>query len=518
MQRTVKTENGFVRGIPGADPRITAFKGIPFAKPPVGELRWRAPEPAEDWEGVRDCCRFAPISMQEVPGRDPDNIYSREWHVDPDIPMSEDCLYLNVWTPSGTGKEDFPVMVWFFGGGFNCGYTAEMEFDGERIARRGIVLVSVNYRVGVFGFLTHPELMEEDPDGCYGNYGMLDQRAGLEWVRRNIRNFGGNPENVTIFGQSAGAGSVISQLTSPMNAGSGLFHKAIFQSGGGLRAYGQGNFMLTLEQAKQNGTEFFHTNGIASLEQARQIDAKTMCRMGIDFGSMARWAPTVDGRFLTEDPSDALAAGRYPDIPLLFGCTGGEYELRGKPAPETLDDLENFAKEKFGDDWKAFLELCPVKTDEEVRRLAYSDDAFKGRFMNNILFLWLRMEEGRSGNYMYYFNPEIPGWDHPGAFHSSELWFVFETLAKCWRPFTGEHYDLARKMCNYWTNFAKTGNPNGMDQDGTPMPEWRSSAPEEPFILFLGEKYIGKYENSITELTKFRMRYVFEKLLKQTKM
>ena len=187
MQRTVKTENGFVRGIPGADPRITAFKGIPFAKPPVGELRWRAPEPAEDWEGVRDCCRLAAISMQEVPGRDPDNIYSREWHVDPDIPMSEDCLYLNVWTPSGTGKEDFPVMVWFFGGGFNCGYTAEMEFDGERIARRGIVLVSVNYRVGVFGFLTHPELMEEDPDGCYGNYGMLDQRAGLEWVRRKSR-------------------------------------------------------------------------------------------------------------------------------------------------------------------------------------------------------------------------------------------------------------------------------------------------------------------------------------------
>ena len=355
MLRTALTENGTVRGIPGADPRITAFKGIPFAKPPVGKLRWRAPEPAEDWEGVLDCSRFAPISMQEIPGKDPDNIYTREWHVDPEIPMSEDCLYLNVWTPARTGEERYPVMVWFFGGGFNCGYTAEMEFDGERIARRGIVLVSVNYRVGVFGFLTHPELMEEDPDGCYGNYGMLDQRAGLEWVQKNIGRFGGDPENVTIFGQSAGAGSVICQLTSPMNAGKGLFHKAIFQSGGGLRAYGQGNFMLTLKEAEQNGIGFFEKNGLASLKQARDTDAKTICRMGIDFGFINKWSPTVDGRFLTEDPSDALAAGRYPDIPLLFGCTGGEYELRGKPAPETVEDLERFAREKFGDEWEEFL-------------------------------------------------------------------------------------------------------------------------------------------------------------------
>lgn len=515
MLRTALTENGTVRGIPGADPRITAFKGIPFAKPPVGKLRWRAPEPAEDWEGVLDCSRFAPISMQEIPGKDPDNIYTREWHVDPEIPMSEDCLYLNVWTPARTGEERYPVMVWFFGGGFNCGYTAEMEFDGERIARRGIVLVSVNYRVGVFGFLTHPELMEEDPDGCYGNYGMLDQRAGLEWVQKNIGRFGGDPENVTIFGQSAGAGSVICQLTSPMNAGKGLFHKAIFQSGGGLRAYGQGNFMLTLKEAEQNGIGFFEKNGLASLKQARDTDAKTICRMGIDFGFINKWSPTVDGRFLTEDPSDALAAGRYPDIPLLFGCTGGEYELRGKPAPETVEDLERFAREKFGDEWEEFLRLCHADTDDAVRKLTYSDDAFKGRVMNNVLFLWQRMKAGYDGNYMYYFNPEIPGWDHPGAFHSSELWFMFETLAKCWRPFTGAHYDLARKMCNYWTNFARTGNPNGLDQDKTEMPEWKSSTPDEPFILFLGEKYIGKYENCISELTKFRMRYVFERLLKK---
>ncbi len=515
MLRTVQTENGIVWGIPAADPRITAFKGIPFARPPVGDRRWRAPEPAESWEGIRDCSRFAPISMQERPGGNPANLYDREWHVDPEIEMSEDCLYLNVWTPARTGEEKYPVMVWFFGGGFNCGYTAEMEFDGERIARRNVILVSVNYRVGVFGFLTHPELMEEEPEGCYGNYGMLDQRAGLEWVHRNIARFGGDPENVTIFGQSAGAGSVINQLTSPMNADLRLFQKAIFQSGGGLRAYGQGNAMVKLEAAKQNGINFFSENGIENLRQARQLDAQTLCRMGKEFGSMAVWAPTVDGRFLTEDPSDALAYGRYPDIPLLFGCTGGEYELHGKPAPETMEELRQFAREKFREDADAFLKLCRVQTDGQVKELCYRDDAFKGRFMNNILFLWQRVQAGHTGNYMYYFNPEIPGWDHPGAFHSSELWFVFETLAKCWRPFTGEHYDLARKICNYWTNFARTGDPNGTDQDGSRLPEWKSADREEPFILFLGEKYIGRYENCMTELTKFRIGYVFDKVLKK---
>ena len=230
MLRETKTENGWVRGIPAADPRITAFKGIPFAAPPVGDLRWRAPQPAENWEGVRDCARFGPISMQETPGVG-GGFYDKEWHVDPDIPMGEDCLYLNVWTPAKSADEKLPVMVWIFGGGMTCGYTAEMEFDGERIARRGVILVSVNYRLSVFGYLAHPALTEEaKAHGEIGdNFALLDQQAGIRWVKRNIAAFGGDPENITVFGQSAGGRSTWMQVVSPTNKG--LFQKAIVQSG-----------------------------------------------------------------------------------------------------------------------------------------------------------------------------------------------------------------------------------------------------------------------------------------------
>ena len=185
MLREVRVENGLVRGIPAADPRITAFKGIPYAAPPVGELRWRAPQPAADWEGVRDCARFGPIAMQETPGLDPNAFYSKEWHVDPEIPMSEDCLQLNIWTPAKSADEKLPVMVWIFGGGLYNGYPAEMEFDGERFARRGVILVSVNYRLNAFGFLAHPEITKECPE-FPTNFGHLDQRVPASFERASF--------------------------------------------------------------------------------------------------------------------------------------------------------------------------------------------------------------------------------------------------------------------------------------------------------------------------------------------
>ena len=215
MIKKATVEGGVVVGAPAADPRIFSFKGIPFAAPPVGDLRWRAPRPAENWEGVRNCFEFGPIAMQETPGLDPNAFYSKEWHVDPEIPMSEDCLQLNVWTPAKSADEKLPVMVWIFGGGYQCGYTAEMEFDGERIARRGVILVSVNYRVNVFGFLCHPELTAEDPE-FPTNFGHLDQRAGTLWAKNNIAAFGGDPDNVTIFGQSGGGGKVTVRTAVPV--------------------------------------------------------------------------------------------------------------------------------------------------------------------------------------------------------------------------------------------------------------------------------------------------------------
>lgn len=245
-----------VQGLPAADPRITSFKGIPFAAPPVGENRWRAPQPAQDWEGILKAFEFAPISMQVRQEIDENNIYTREWAVEPDIAMDEDCLYLNVWTPANRVDEKLPVYVWYFGGGLQVGHPSEMEFDGERMARRGIVVVTINYRLNVFGFLSHPDITAEAPEAP-ANFGNLDQQAATRWVKSNIEAFGGDPDNITIGGQSAGGGSVMSQLTSPQNEG--LFQRAIIQSGIFTPLY-PGNLMpllrSSLAEAEQDGVKF----------------------------------------------------------------------------------------------------------------------------------------------------------------------------------------------------------------------------------------------------------------------
>ncbi len=465
MLRKVKTENGWLQGIPAADPRITAFKGIPFAKAPVGDLRWKAPQAAENWEGVRDASRFAPISVQWTPGGgDPEDLYNKEWHVDPKTPMSEDCLYLNVWTPARSEDEKLPVMFWIFGGGLQCGYPSEMEFDGERIARRGVVLVSVNYRVNIFGFMAHPELSAEDPAAAT-NFGLLDQKAGLEWVQRNIASFGGDPDNVTIFGQSAGGGSVTMHLTSPLTEG--LFHKAIIQSGGGLLP--PGRLHLTLEEAEQKGKSFLDAIGLSSLEEARKIDAKELFKL---CEAHMPWGSVTDGRYLVETPTETFVKGKHKMIPLMIGNTGNEFLV--KPNFNSVEELHKYLEEVYGDKKEDFLKIA-LKDGNDLESAA--KNLTYNRFeIGNTLMCEVNARINGARIYNYYFDPEIPG-DDNGSFHSSELWFTFETLAKCWRPFTGKHYDLARVMCNYWTNFAKYGDPNGPDADGSPMPAWDACEP-----------------------------------------
>lgn len=504
MIRTVKTENGMVRGIEAADPRITAFKGIPFAAPPIGENRWREPQPCKDWEGTLECYRFAPISIQWMPGLG-DNIYDREWHVDPDIEMSEDCLYLNVWTGAKKADEKLPVLVWYFGGALQCGYTAEMEFDGERLARRGIVVVTINYRVNLFGFLAHPELTKNQPD-TPANFGHLDQLAGLKWIVRNIEAFGGDPESITIAGQSAGGGSVMTHLTTPRSAG--LFQKAIVSSGVFCSPYDENAnpFIKSLKDAEKQGEEFFAHIGAKNLQQARAMDAKLLhekySELGMTMGSV------IDKQFCFGNPFDRFMKNERAMVPLMAGNTADEflYAIHAESNEELQKKVEEIFPE-HAEEFFSSLENKRCDADGNAGTISIIEYAVKGLFYKNSEL------QNPVNCYYYNFSADIPGWDAPGNFHSVDLWFFFETLAKCWRPFKGKHYDLARLMSNYWANFVKTGNPNGEDADGDLMPNWEAFTEENPYgILFSTEKtgMNRKEDSALMKFLQARLKEKFE--------
>ena len=483
MLRTIRTESGLVRGVPGSDVRTTIFKGIPFAADTSGANRWRAPQPVEPWTGVRDCSRFAPITMQKVPGKDPNAFYSKEWHCEPEIAMSEDgSLCLNIWTPTKTGEEKMPVMVWIFGGGLQEGYCHEMEFDGESLNRRGVILVSIAYRLNVFGFLCHPDLTKEAPEAC-ANFGLLDQKAALEWVKRNIAAFGGDPDNITIFGQSAGGGSTMYHVTSPMSAG--LFQKAIAQSAGGIYpVYPKHAFMpiaISKEEAEARGVEFVRDYlGCNSIEEARKLSAEFVEQKYIEYGK--QFTATIDNTFILDQWYQRVLDNQINDVQLMTGNTTNEF------CSLPTGDVDAWIKEEFGPYAEEYARLCRLQAgedEEEYRKAA-------GLVVFEICAVTMAEIFARHHRPLYYyqFGPTIPG-DKAGAFHSSELWFTFETLMKCWRPFDGHHYDIARQMCNYWANFAKKGDPNGRDADGTPMPEWRKYTLEDPDIMYFKDKVVA---------------------------
>ena len=484
MLREVQTKYGKIRGLPSADPRVTTFKGIPFAEPPVGKNRWRAPQPCKPWDGVKECYKFAPISVQNTPGLGTD-VYCKEWHVDPEIDMGEDNLYLNVWTPAKKADEKLPVLVWYFGGGFQWGYPPEMEFDGERLARRGIIVVSVNYRLNVFGFLAHPEITKEAPEAP-GNFGLLDQQAGLRWVYENIDAFGGDPEKITIAGQSAGGGSVMHQITCEKNKG--MIKGAVVFSGMISSPYGKGGIgcPMNLKQAEQWGVEFFEFMGVKSLDEARKIDPiKLLAKYDEFVGTHPRMFTIEDGQFCKAAPTDMLLNNTCLDIPIIAGNTADEF-LNFIPA-ENEAELAKEAEKIYGNDAKEFLSFPQSKVSTGTapefpfgpfgapvsgKKQKYCE--LSGIELTVKKVFEARKASGSKNNFYYYrFNPDIPGPDNPGTFHSVDLWFWFETLGKCWRPLVGRHFDLSRQMCNYWANFVKTGNPNGNDADGSKMPEWK---------------------------------------------
>ena len=507
MLRIADTQYGKVKGAAAGDPRITAFLGVPFAAPATGALRWRAPQPCMPWEGVKECYVYGDAPMQRKPGVGT-NLNAQEWHVDAELPMSEDCLNLNVWTPAMTGQEKFPVFVFFYGGASMWGYTAQMELDGERIARRGLVVVTVNYRVNIFGYFAHPELTAECGDDYCTNFGYLDQACALRWVRDNIANFGGDPDNVTIAGQSAGAGSVIAQLTSPATDPRTI-RRAVIQSGGGMSFGSRSRYVSnwTLAEAEKEGVRFLEAIGCKSLAEARAIDAETLRDLVFQHLNEFRFSPCLDGKFVTEDPTQAFASGNWLRCPIMIGNTARDIDFSGSLG-RTPDEFKKTIEASFPDRAEKILKLADYESFDidEIRRNCRANAAF---FSQQLLAL--RCADAGIDAYTYLFDGDMPG-DEQGAFHSSELWFMFETLAKCWRPFVGKHYDLARIMCNYWANFAKTGDPNGPDIDGSPMPVWEKYTDKNRKSMeFRFDSGMSKEDNSpaFTEMLDYAANHLW---------
>ncbi|MCR4902315.1 MAG: carboxylesterase family protein [Butyrivibrio sp.] len=459
MLRTTKVKNGLLRGLPGNDPRITVYKGIPFAAPPVGLNRWRAPQPCNNWDGILNAFEFGPISAQDTPGLGTD-IYCREFHVDPDISIDEDCLYLNVWTPAKKTDEKLPVLVWYYGGAFQWGYTAEMEFNGEALAKKGIIVVSVAYRLGVYGFMAHKDITAENPDAP-GNFGLLDQKAGLHWVYENIEAFGGDPEKITIAGQSAGGASVMHQLTCPDNYH--IIKGAVIISGIiKLENKEESIFEpLSLSKAEDLGAEFLDSLGVKNIDQARNIGYKELLAGYNNFvANHPRMNPICDGIFCTGDPVQRFINRDCAKVPVISGNTTDEF----------IDNTVNMVEQSVKATFTEALE-----------------------------------NESEQSFYYYRFDPDIPTDNHegdgyPGTFHSSDLWFFFDTLEKSHRPYVGRHFDLAHQMSDYFSNFVKYHDPNGLGHDGLPLPVWRpytKTALSE--MEFLGCGALPKLEGGIRQ-------------------
>lgn len=467
QEPSVTIDNGVISGTQVDD--ISVFKGIPFAAPPVGDLRWKAPQPVQDWEGVLKCTAYGPSAMQTE--QKPFMVWSQEFLI-PNDPMSEDCLYLNIWTHSVSSVEKKPVMVFIHGGGFNSGGAACPIYDGLEMAKKEVVFVTINYRVGVFGFLVHPELRKEA--GTSGNYGILDMIAALQWVQSNIESFGGDPGNVTIAGQSAGSFAVNYLVVSP--GAKGLFHKAIAQSGASFWASAF-RPSLTVQQAEELGVKFSKALNAKSIENLREISAQEILK-----AKGGTRNPIVDGVVLEEEVMSVFKSGNQTDVPLLTGWTKEEIAF---PRPADVAAYKERAKNRFRDMAEVFLELYPAETDEDVKIAQINSSRDESFGFQNYTWLKMQAETGKSASYWYYFTRELPAYSEEtnyGAFHTGEMPYAFNNLKLVDRPWKTADWELAEAMSSYWVNFARTGNPNGKG-----LVNWESFKGDDPEVLILGE-------------------------------
>lgn len=474
LAETIRVTGGLVSGTMGQRGDIQIFRGIPFAAPPVGELRWRAPQPVKPWSGVRRCNAFGPSPMQGSPA--PFSMWSAEFLI-PKEPISEDCLYLNVWTGGSTvGKNPAsrrPVLVWIYGGGFNSGGSGVPIYDGEATARKGVVFVSLNYRVGPFGFLAHPELTRESGRNASGNYGLMDQIAALQWVKQNIAAFGGDPANVTIAGQSAGSMAVNCLVASPL--AKGLFNKAIAESGAN---FARPN--TPLAQAEANGLKTMQALGAASLAELRAKPAAEIQQKARTGG------PVIDGYVLPEPVARIFASGKQNDVALLTGWNEDE-GLTSGPMKNAVD-YQKQMEQQYGANAQKLLQHYPASTDAEAAasQLRMARDMIFG--VQNYAWANSQSQQGKPV-YVYRFARKLPAtgeYAKYGAFHTGEVAYAYDNLRfidHTLRPLEPIDDKLAREMSTYWVNFIKTGNPNGSG-----LPQWPLYTTTGKQVMILDEK------------------------------
>ncbi len=463
----VRTEGGLVEG--AAEGGLTVYKGVPFAAAPINSLRWRAPRTVVPWQDVKQTTAFALPCAQGGAA-----------------PSAEDCLYLNVWTPAAKAGARLPVMVWIYGGAMAVGATSDPRFDGASLAKRGVVVVSIAYRVGALGFLAHPDLTREGGGKGVGTYGLMDQIAGLQWIKRNIAAFGGDPGRVTIFGQSAGGQSVSMLAGSPR--AKGLFQRAISQSGGSFspaKAAGEGGqYIPTIATAERTGVALMARLNVSGIPEARKLPVADILK--ITGNARGTYWPVMDGYVLTGDQYEAYAAHRYNDVPVLIGTNADEGALTPKPASAAA--YLTTTRNAYGDYADRILAAYPA-TEAAYQRSA--QDIFREGTFAWHTWAWANLQSraGRGKVFAYYFEhvppwPDQPAYKDRGAAHGAEVPYVFGTFDKqpemTYRPIDRA---VSETMQAYWVNFARTGDPNGPG-----LPTWPAYSEGRPQVMHFADK------------------------------
>ena len=467
----VAVTGGQIAGVPGSDPSVVVFKGIPFAAPPLGDLRWRAPQPAAAWQGVRNADQFGNSCIQTVVRERKPWTYEFMTHNS----ISEDCLYLNVWTAAGRPEERRPVYVFIYGGGNTEGSTAVPVYDGGTLARKGIVVVTVNYRLGLLGFFTHPELTREASYRASGNYGILDLIAALKWVRENIAAFGGDPGKVTVGGQSAGAANTHVLTASPL--AKGLFRGAIAESGSTIA---RGSSRKLAEQ-EQMGVKFAAAKGAPDLRALRAMSWQQL-EASLPAPNY-RFTTVVDGYVLPSAIDEVFTQKKQNDVPTLTGSN--QDEGGASPHPDvTLEQFRKLATARYAESADEFLKLYPAKTDQEAA-IAQNNAARDSSRVSTYLWAIEREKTARTKEWTYFWDHPLPGPDADkyGAFHTSEVPYVLGALAMSDRPFTADDRRIADSMTSYWANFIAKGDPNGAG-----LSRWPAVSEKPAFTMELGDK------------------------------